>query len=326
MFRRGWAGLGLMLAQLTALAGRLSPANARRIQRFALVAESLARRLLLAEALRRAQPALRPFTRKAREALARAAARRRLDPCDVRYRPPRERAPSLSFMESLPNHAVIGTAPARISATGPAIRSLDVGPMTVRVWSTDPRRNPKPPTSDEAGIEAAARNLSRRIGALQEVADNRARHIARMGRWLARAEMARDQDGQGRLLPLRPGLAPGQLRTVRAREQHHHLLADASFLVSRARGHWMVGTQGDSAETGEDGERLSLACGSRQAPMELSTVSKDGSGPQAASSNWKVGPDVALSKALATGSNVALVRPDRSGHSIQSRRHPVRPP
>ncbi len=217
---RGWKVLRGLVRHLAAMVATMASPNAAR--RLCRIGEALARRLLTVRACSCPLPVLRPLTRRAREAFLKAQARRRLDPNDVRYIPPQPSTPRLTLAEPLASFSSID--PPRYKPRDwrmPAKREERHGVLTVRIHCVG--GIPAPVAKDETP------RLTRRLQALNAVVDNPARATRRMARWLARQRA----DRHGRLSPLRPGRAPGQVR-ARYRIPEQAALADVDHVARRA--------------------------------------------------------------------------------------------
>ena len=221
--QRGWAVLRVLVEKLALLVAAMSAADSPNAARhLCRVGEALARRLLTVRALSLPLPKVAPFTRAVREAFARAARRRKLDPRDVRYVAPQPTIPRLKLAEPLASFSSID--PPKHTPRDwrlPAYREEQHGVLTVRIHRVGGIEAPEP-TDQGAPLE-------RRLAALQAVVESPSRATRRMARWLARQRSLR----HGRRSPMRPGRAPGQVRE-RERSWEQSALADADHVAHRA--------------------------------------------------------------------------------------------
>ncbi len=240
---RGWEVLCILVGQVAVLAAGLAAtgdkAGVNAARALLRTGESLARRLLAARALMAPLPRITPLTHKAREALNQMVARRRLDPRDIRYKPPAPRQHRLVLAEPLARFAPEpGEQASRKSWLAPAVRVEHYGILTVTTYSThgDPAKPPlliegaHAPDCQQPPSAADSRQLAHRIAALKDVIDRPQPNVRRMARWIARQRSI----DHGRSCPMRPGRAPGQIKDRRRRSQAHNWLGEVDLVARRA--------------------------------------------------------------------------------------------
>ncbi len=220
------AAMVVRLAAMIAAIGaddRLALNAARRLMR---IGESCARRMLVAMARQLPTPVLSPLAPRLLRRLKALAHRKQYDPADVRYCPPPVPCPSFQLAEPLATFNSLDPAPGQVrrAPITPLVRMEQHGILTVRIFSTAGQVESSPDP------DAPRQALERRLVALKRVVVAPARQARRMARWLARQE-ARPY---GRNNPLRPGLAPGQIRNLRRREMEHGLLDALQMVAQRA--------------------------------------------------------------------------------------------
>lgn len=216
LIRRGWALVGLLLAQVAAMLDQRVAAH-----RLLRIGEAMARRLLLLSAL--AMPIYAAQSRRAMDAATKAKlkAQRKADTAET---PPRFHLAEPLLLRS----ALAPSGPSYVSRDrAPRIRTLGDDPFHVT------RNLLYPPESKDENPAPADdfRAIQRRLAALRHVTDAPHKAVRRMARWLS------SQAGKphGRSSHLRPGRAPGQVRDRRRRGVFQACLGDMDFAILRVR-------------------------------------------------------------------------------------------